>query len=153
MYNPDANFIDIVHTKGLKRSQCVLPVDKISALNAQSIDVCHHAVQISNALLKVVRNNLTEEQKKLVPKTVSKSKQQILDLADNLDDDDLVIRLEKPFNGGVKYDFFKQESYQYNPTRKNCAYHEIITKNTVRWFADIDHSSTELFQQFIMICQ
>jgi hypothetical protein len=34
-----------------------------------------------------------------------------MDLADDLDDDDLVIRLEKPFNGGVKYDFFKQEAY------------------------------------------
>ena len=74
----------------------------------------------------------------------------ILDIQDDLQDSDIIIRLEKPLSNSVKYTFFKQDAHYYNPTRNNCAYHEVITNNQVRWFADIDHASPELFSQFMM---
>jgi len=41
--------------------------------------------------------------------------------------------------------------YSFKPSRDNCAYHEVITSSTVRFFADVDHSSLELFEQFLTV--
>ena len=43
--------------------------------------------------------------------------------------------------------------FGYNPSRDNCAYHEIIHSDTVRFFADIDHSTPELFTRFLQVTE
>ena len=63
-FNLSDNFVDVLFTKGLKRSQSVIPVDLLSAQNLRLVDVAHHALQISSALLKIVRLQLTEEELK-----------------------------------------------------------------------------------------
>lgn len=39
--------------------------------------------------------------------------------------------------------------HAFKPSRENAAYHEIITCDTIRFFADIDKSSLELFHRFL----
>lgn len=116
-YNLTDNFVDIVYTKGLKRSQACIPVSKLNAGNFRQIDVPHHALQISSALMKVVRNTLSDEEKQQAPKAVSASKQQILDLSDEKEDDDIVVRLEKAQGKTRKYEFFRVPYYAYKPSR------------------------------------
>lgn len=140
-----------MYTKGLKRSQCAIPVTNLTPNNARLIDVAHHALQISSALLKVVKIGLTDEEKKLVPTKVSATKQKILDLTECMDDDDIMVRLEKGCKGQRKYEFFRVPYYQFKAARDNCAYHEIISKNNVRFFCDIDHSTAELFTKFLQV--
>jgi hypothetical protein len=99
-------------------------------------------------MLKVVKKVLTEDERKAVPKNVTQAKQKILELNDDLEDDDIIVRIEKP-GAKTKYEFFKQNVFKFEPTRVNHAYHEVITRNNIRWFADIDHSSHELFMTFL----
>ena len=88
-----------------------------------------------------------------MPKKVSATKQKILDIAEDIDDDEIVVRLEKGSKGVRKYEFFKVPFHSFKPSRENCAYHEIITQTTIRLFFDIDHSTSELFHRFLTSLQ
>jgi hypothetical protein len=116
-YQLTDNYVDILFTKGLKRSNCVIPVEHLNATNFRKIDVSHHALQISSTLMKVVKNTLTDDEKKQAPQKVSAAKQQILDLAEQREDDDVVIRLDKPNGKHRKYEYFTVPYWAYNPTR------------------------------------
>lgn len=151
-YNPETNYVNVLYTKGTKRSQTALPISNLTYNNIKLLDAGYHAVQISNAILKAVTNVLTDEEKKAVPKNLTLSKQRILELSDDLEDDEIVLRIEKP-GAHTKYEFFKQNAFTFEPTRVNNAYHEVITRNTIRWFADIDHTTHELFTEFLQTTQ
>lgn len=112
IYNPETNYVQVVYTKGLKRSQTALPIDNLTPHNIKLIDAGYHAVQISNTMLKAVTNSLTAEEKKAVPKNLTVSKQQILELSNDLEDDEIVIRTEKP-GARTKYEFFKQNVFNF----------------------------------------
>jgi hypothetical protein len=84
---------------------------------------------------------------------VSAAKQKILDICSDLEDDALLVRLEKPSGNKRSYEFFQVPFYSFTPSRDNCAYHEIIHSNTVRFFCDIDHSTAELFTKFLTTAQ
>ena len=87
----------------------------------------------------------------MAPKKVSATKQKILDICENLEDDAIMIRIDKSAGKSRKYEFFQTPYYAYKPNRENCAYHEIIHSNVVRYFCDIDHATPEMFTRFLQI--
>jgi hypothetical protein len=113
----------------------------LTSHNVKLIDVAHHALQISSALLKVVKLSLSQDELQQIPKKVSATKQKILDIAEDLYDDHILVRLEKSSGKTRKYEFFQQPFYSFQITRENCAYHEIIHCDFVRLFMDIDHTT------------
>lgn len=145
VYQLTDNYVDILFKKGLKRSQCVIPLNHVNQSNLRAVDCAHHALQISQALMKVIKNSLSADELKQAPSKHSAAKQAILDLCAERDDDDIVVRLEKPKGGSRAYEYYSIPYYAFKPSRDNCAYHEIITGNVIRWFADIDHSTPDLF--------
>jgi hypothetical protein len=74
-----------------------------------------------------------------------------LDICEDLQDDAILVRLEKSSGKTRRYEFFQTPYYAYKAQRENCAYHEIITSPIIRYFCDIDHATPEMFTNFLRI--